>query len=281
MSMAKSVRDSACMLQNPTLVDTAVARHKSGSFVVTILSRNETSFTDPLPGAMNDLADCPPHVGSRTFGYCAHAGADLDAEQSAMGREPPERLCKLHGLGHPEVVRRDSSSGRARQVSQVEIVYGSWQRTRPHGVDDEARFHAVHQLDQPGAGTICDHDLRPDGRVARKLPRRHQTTGVIPERASDADDADDAGVEHTGHATNSGGTPLRRGNGPDVEDASADDRGSPQERTWTSVTRRGRWMRFVRSSSKKSAARRWVDGHLGASSPRAPLSALFTLFART
>ena len=91
--------------------------------------------------------------------------------------------------------------------------------------------------------------------------------------------AGDAGVEHTGHATNSGGTPLRRGNGPDVEDASADDRGSPQERTWTSVTRRGRWMRFMRSSSKKSAARRWVDGHLGASSPRAPLSALFTLFA--
>ena len=38
-------------------------------------------------------------------------------------------------------------------------------------------------------------------------------------------------------------------------------------------------MRFVRSSSKKSAARRWVDGHLGASSPRTPLSALFTLFA--
>jgi hypothetical protein len=38
-------------------------------------------------------------------------------------------------------------------------------------------------------------------------------------------------------------------------------------------------MRFMRSSSKKSAARRWVDGHLGASSPRAPLSALFTLFA--
>jgi hypothetical protein len=46
----------------------------------------------------------------------------------------------------------------------------------------------------------------------------------------------DPGVEHIARATNPGGTPFRRGIGADVEDASAHDRGSRQERTWRSVT---------------------------------------------
>jgi hypothetical protein len=35
---------------------------------------------------------------------------------------------------------------------------------------------------------------------------------------------------------NSGGTPLRRGIGADLEDAPADDRVSPREMMWTSAT---------------------------------------------